>query len=203
MLGCIVLREKSGGWYATMNLSNHNEAEQPNTAKNVRRWYDTDPVLLEVINFMELAPIQAERYAQRLITGVERHVSKDMLKQVYDNIKADSAQSNRWYDDNRTLSLAIELLRIMPRDAQRLAALQFIEATQEDETTYAILKASFARVDLDLSYLEEDVDDETLYNPYVEPSKALNSAKAGALPPQTKQVKKTSGVQPSSESGKR
>jgi hypothetical protein len=187
----------------TMNLSNNSESVQPETTKNVRRWYDTDPVLLEVINFMELAPIQAERYAQRLISGVERHVSKDMLKQVYDNIKADSAQSNRWYDDNRTLSLAIELLRIMPRDAQRLAALQFIEATQEDETTYSILKASFAQADLDLSYLEEDVDDETLYSPYTEPAKELKSAKAGALPPQIKQVKKATGVQQSSESGKR
>ncbi|XVJ52059.1 MAG: hypothetical protein HEQ32_08320 [Vampirovibrio sp.] len=137
-----------------------------NSNTRVRRWYDTDPVLLEVLNFMELAPKAAEAYAKALITGVEQQAPAEALKDVYDKIADPIRPKKRWYDSSPVLSKAIELLKIMPPDAQRMAALQFIEATKADPITYAILKESFAMSELDLSYLDEDYDDATLYVPY-------------------------------------
>ena len=147
-----------------MNAQN-NPASQSNHQK-VRRWYDTDPVLLEVLNFMELAPKQAEAYAKNLIAGVEKHAPAKALKEVYQSFEDPNRPQNRWYDESPTLAKAIELLKIMPPETQRLAAMQFIEATQSDPVTYAILKESFAISELDLSYLDEDYDDATLYVPY-------------------------------------
>ncbi len=138
-----------------------------NTHK-VRRWYDTDPVLLEVLNFMELAPKEATAYASSLIAGVEKHAPQEALAQVYQEFEDPNRPKNRWYDENPILSKAIALLKMMPPDVQRMAALQFIEATKADTITYAILKESFATSELDLSYLDEDYDDATLYVPYAE-----------------------------------
>jgi hypothetical protein len=147
-----------------MNAQNNNAS--PNTTQKVRRWYDTDPVLLEVLNFMELAPKEAEAYAKNLIAGVEKHAPSKALEEVYASFEDPKRPQNRWYDENPTLSKAIELLKMMPPETQRLAAMQFIEATKSDPITYAILKESFAVSELDLSYLDEDYDDATLYVPY-------------------------------------
>ncbi|MFN9691876.1 MAG: hypothetical protein ACK551_07255 [Vampirovibrionales bacterium] len=147
-----------------MNAQNNNAS--PNTTQKVRRWYDTDPVLLEVLNFMELAPKQAEAYAKNLIAGVEKYAPSKALEEVYASFEDPNRPQNRWYDENPTLSKAIELLKMMPPETQRLAAMQFIEATKSDPITYAILKESFAVSELDLSYLDEDYDDATLYVPY-------------------------------------
>jgi hypothetical protein len=161
--------------------STHSPDHSDTSDFNARRWYDTDPVLLEVINFMELAPIQAERYAQRLIQGVEKHVARDMLMQVYDNIKVEAGRQNRWYDSNRVLSVAIELLRIMPPDAQRVAAMQFIESIQEDETAYSILKASFAKTEEALATLNEE-DEAAISSALQGARETANTAKRGAQP---------------------
>ena len=39
-------------------------------------------------------------------------------------------KGNRWYDHDPTLSLTIELLRVVPRDIQRQAANNFIQILQ-------------------------------------------------------------------------
>jgi hypothetical protein len=148
-----------------MNAQNNNASPEP-SSQQVRRWYDTDPVLLEVLNFMELAPKQAERYAQNLIAGVEKNAPAKALQDVYASFENPNRPKNRWYDENPTLFKAIELLKMMPPETQRLAAMQFIEATKSDPITYAILKESFAVSELDLSYLDEDYDEATLYVPY-------------------------------------
>jgi hypothetical protein len=148
-----------------MNAQNNNASPEP-SSQQVRRWYDTDPVLLEVLNFMELAPKQAERYAQNLMAGVEKNAPAKALQDVYASFENPNRPKNRWYDENPTLFKAIELLKMMPPETQRLAAMQFIEATKSDPITYAILKESFAVSELDLSYLDEDYDEATLYVPY-------------------------------------
>jgi|GEM_PF-2470965 len=135
-------------------------------SKKVRRWYDTDPVLLEVLNFMELAPKAAEAYAEKLVSGVEKNAPKEALDNLLSTLSDPDRPKNRWYDAHPTLSKAIEILKLMPHDAQRVAAMQFIESTRSDHATYAILKETFAVADMDLSFLDEDYDDETLYIPF-------------------------------------
>jgi hypothetical protein len=153
------------------------------SSQQVRRWYDTDPVLLEVLNFMELAPKQAERYARNLIAGVEKNAPAKALQDVYASFENPNRPKNRWYDENPTLFKAIELLKMMPPETQRLAAMQFIEATKSDPITYAILKESFAVSELDLSYLDEDYDEATLYVPYQAPAEEPSPTKATANNP--------------------
>jgi hypothetical protein len=151
------------------------ESNRSENAQKVRRWYDTDPVLLEVLNFMELAPKSAEAYAQKLISGVEKATSKEALNNML--LLADTGKhpKNRWYDAYPVLSKAIELLKMMPHDAQRVAAMQFIESTRSDQATYTILKETFAVADMDLTFLDEDYDDETLYMPF-DAAKELSQA---------------------------
>ena len=113
-----------------------------------QRWYDADPLLLEVLNLMALAPQAAVTYAQRLIDGVEAKVENGLLQELYAKIEAPDYPKNRWYDSEPALRKALELLRLMPPEAQRVAAHQFIDALEADQgVSYRILKATFAAAD--------------------------------------------------------
>ena len=60
---------------------------------------------------------------------VEERVSKDAIDRFYSIVKP-MIKGNRWYDHDSTLSLTIELLRVVPRDIQRQAANNFIQILQ-------------------------------------------------------------------------
>lgn len=114
-------------------------------SKQARRWYDADPILLEVINLMSMAPTEAKQYASKLIAGVEKQVPAEVLASVYEQMENPDRPKNRWYDTDETLVKAVELLKLLPHEAQRAAAMQFIEALKDtQQTTYAILMETFA-----------------------------------------------------------
>jgi hypothetical protein len=117
----------------------------PNTNQKVRRWYDTDPILLEVINLMALAKEEAKTYATKLIQGVEAQVPPEALAQVTARLADPNRPQNRWYDKEPVLAKAMELLQLMPPEAQRVAALQFIDAlkAKQSPAAYAILRETF------------------------------------------------------------
>jgi hypothetical protein len=114
-------------------------------ATTQRRWYDNDPILLEVVNLMSLAPEAAQQYAQRLIDGVEKQVDASLLENLYAKLDDPNRPKNRWYDDNPVVCKALELLRLLPHEAQRTAALQMIESLKSKQgTAYTILMETFS-----------------------------------------------------------
>jgi hypothetical protein len=128
-----------------------NNSDDVNQSANpkVRRWYDTDPILLEVINLMALAKTEAITYATKLIKGVEAQVAPEVLAQVTSRLADPNRPQNRWYDKEPVLAKAMELLQLMPPEAQRVAALQFIDAlkAKQSPAAYGILKEVFNLAD--------------------------------------------------------
>lgn len=94
--------------------------------KKYKRWYDYDPLLLQVVNLLRDYPEELKAQSEVFLQKVEERVSKEAIDRFYTMIKP-MIKGNRWYDKDPVLSLTIELLRVVPRDIQRQAANNFIE----------------------------------------------------------------------------
>ncbi len=97
--------------------------------KKYKRWYDYDPLLLQVVNLLRDYPDELKAQAEIFLKKVEERVSKDAIDRFYSVVKP-MIKGNRWYDKDPVLSLTIELLRVVPRDIQRQAANNFIHILQ-------------------------------------------------------------------------
>lgn len=97
--------------------------------KKYKRWYDYDPLLLQVVELLREYPEELRAQAEVFLQKVEERVSKEAIDRFYQIVKP-MIKGNRWYDKDPVLSLTIELLRVVPRDIQRQAAHNFINILQ-------------------------------------------------------------------------
>lgn len=95
-------------------------------AHNYKRWYDYDPLLIEVINLLKNYQSELRSQAEIFLQKVEEQVSKEALDRFYEMVKP--FNGNRWYDKDPVISKTVELLRVVPQQVQKQAADSFIEA---------------------------------------------------------------------------
>ena len=99
-----------------------------------KRWYDHDPLLLEVVellrNYQDELKVQAEIFLQK----IEEKVSKDAIEKFYELVKP--MNGSRWYDNDPIISRTVELLRVVPPDIQKICAERFIGALHEMGVEY-------------------------------------------------------------------
>lgn len=98
--------------------------------RQYKRWYDYDPLLLQVVELLRDYPEELKSQAEIFLKKVEERVSKEAIDRFYSVVKP-MIKGNRWYDKDPVLSLTVELLRVVPRDIQRQAANNFISILQE------------------------------------------------------------------------
>lgn len=91
-----------------------------------KRWYDYDPLLIEVINLLKNYQNELRSQAEIFLQKVEEQVSKEALDRFYEMVKP--FNGNRWYDKDPIISKTVELLRVVPQQVQKQAADSFIEA---------------------------------------------------------------------------
>lgn len=94
-----------------------------------KRWYDHDPLLLEVVELLRNYRDELKAQAEIFLQKIEEKVSKDAIEKFYELVKP--VNGNRWYDDDPVISRTIELLRVVPPDIQKSCAQRFIEALGE------------------------------------------------------------------------
>lgn len=103
-----------------------------------KRWYDHDPLLLEVIDILKNYQNELKEQATIFISKIESQVSKDALDSFYESICYPNG--NRWYDKDPVLSKTVELLRIIPPDVQKKAAQNFLGALEKQGIDPNIIK---------------------------------------------------------------
>jgi len=91
-----------------------------------KRWYDHDPLLLEVVNLLKNYQTELKKQAEVFLAKIEEKVSKDAMLRFYEMVKP--ANGSRWYDKDPVISMTVELLRVVPPDVQRQCAEHFINA---------------------------------------------------------------------------
>ena len=95
-----------------------------------KRWYQHDPLLMEVVdvilkNYQDELRVQAEVFLKK----IEEKVSKDAIEKFYEMVKP--VDGNRWYDQDPVISKTVELLRVVPPDVQKACAEHFISALKD------------------------------------------------------------------------
>jgi hypothetical protein len=102
------------------------------------RWYDHDPALIEVLDLLKAFQSDVRVQAERFLQKIEESVGKEALEQFYE-ISRPTKFGNRWYDQDPVISRAVELLRVIPPDAQRKAALNFLDSMKKEGITPELL----------------------------------------------------------------
>ena len=105
-----------------------------------KRWYDHDPMLIEVLDLLKNYQDALKDQANVFLEKIEAQVSKEALDSFYDMIKP--INGNRWYDKDPVLSKTIELLRIIPPEIQRQAAKNFLESLRKQGVDPELIKQS-------------------------------------------------------------
>lgn len=95
--------------------------EQP----KYKRWYDHDPVLMQVINMLRNYQSELRTQAEAFLLKIEEKVSKETIDKFYEMVKP--VAGNRWYDKDPVISKTVELLRVVPPEVQKAAAEHFLE----------------------------------------------------------------------------
>ncbi len=95
-----------------------------------KRWYDHDPVLIEVLDLLRSFQSDVRAQAEVFLTKIETQVGKEALEEFY-QVSRPKKFGNRWYDEDPVVSKAVELLRVVPPDAQRKAAMRFLESMKK------------------------------------------------------------------------
>ncbi len=94
-----------------------------------KRWYDHDPLLLEVVNLLRDYQTELKTQAEIFLKKIEEKVSRDAMDRFYEMVKP--ANGSRWYDKDPVISMTVELLRVVPVDVQRQCAEHFINSLRE------------------------------------------------------------------------
>lgn len=102
-----------------------------------KRWYDHDPVLLEVLDLLRSFKTDVRAQAEVFLQKIESQVGKEALEQFY-QVSRPKQFGNRWYDEDPVVSRAVELLRVVPPDAQRRAAMRFLESMKKQGLSKAV-----------------------------------------------------------------
>ena len=100
-----------------------------------RRWYDHDPLLIEVLDVLKDYEQELHSQAEHFLEKITQTMGEIMVEQYYQAILKERELTgnfgNRWYDQDPVLSKAVELLRIAPPEAQRQIADNFLTSLAE------------------------------------------------------------------------
>jgi len=99
-----------------------------------KRWYDHDPLLLEVVELLKNYQDELKSQAEVFLEKIEEKVSKDAIEKFYELVKP--VNGNRWYDHDPIISRTVELLRVVPPDVQKACAERFIGALKDIGVEY-------------------------------------------------------------------
>lgn len=94
-----------------------------------KRWYDHDPILIEVIDLLKNYQEELRSQAEIFLTKIEEKVSKETINKFYEMVRPVNA--NRWYDKDPVISKTVELLRVVPPEIQKAAAEHFLKTLEE------------------------------------------------------------------------
>jgi hypothetical protein len=96
--------------------------------------------LIEVLDLLRSFQSDVRAQAEIFLQKIEAQVGKEALEEFY-RASRPKTFGNRWYDQDPAISKAIELLRVVPPDAQRQAAVRFLEAMKKQGISPALVKS--------------------------------------------------------------
>lgn len=101
--------------------------------KKYKRWYDHDPMLVEVLEALRSFEDELRAQSQVFIDKISAEVGPDAVEKFYGKVLEERGDKfgRRWYDEDPVVSKAVELLRVVPPDVQRRAAQSFMQGLRD------------------------------------------------------------------------
>ena len=99
--------------------------------QNYKRWYDHDPVLMQVINMLRNYQTELHAQAEAFLVKIEEKVSKETIDKFYEMVKP--VAGNRWYDKDPVIKEFMNALERLDQETVSLLAQDFIQTMMEDE----------------------------------------------------------------------
>lgn len=104
-----------------------------------KRWYDYDPMLLEVIEMLRFYQDELREQAKIFLEKVESQAGKETVDKFYETVRPKDG-GNRWYDKDPVISKAVELLRVVPIEVQKSVSEQFLKSLEKIGVTREDIK---------------------------------------------------------------
>ena len=108
-----------------------------------KRWYDYDPMLLEVIEMLRYYPDELREQAKIFLEKVENQAGKDVIDRFYETVRPKDG-GKRWYDKDPVISKAVELLRVVPVNVQKNVSEHFLKSLEAMGITKEDIKSHSA-----------------------------------------------------------
>jgi hypothetical protein len=102
-----------------------------------RRWYDHDPLLIEVLEMLRSYPEELHAQARFFLNKLEEAIGTETFEPVIEALAEQHSEREvqgktaRWYDEDVTVYQAVELLRLSTPEIQRQAARKFLDALKQ------------------------------------------------------------------------
>jgi len=120
----------------TLSPNSNSALKNTNQEKTyIRRWYDEDPELSNIVLKLEYATDETRNKIAMLIikTIIDRNIMElkyDNIDSLIDSIKAGytDTRRSRWYDTNSTTRTAMQMLYDLPCDSRASVALEIKES---------------------------------------------------------------------------
>lgn len=106
-------------------------------SQSYKRWYDHDPNLMQILELLRNYQTELKEQAIIFLEKLEEKVSKETIDKFYEMVKP--IDGKRWYDQDPIISKTVELLRVIPPDAQKAAAENFKKVLREMGIDHEIL----------------------------------------------------------------
>ncbi len=96
----------------------------------MKRWYDQDPLLAEVLETLKAYQPEFKAQSQIFLDKLSAEVGEEALNRFHQKVLSKQVNKfgNRWYDQDPQMSKAVELLRLLPPETQRQVAQSFLES---------------------------------------------------------------------------
>jgi len=95
-----------------------------------KRWYDYDPMLLEVIELLRYYQDELREQAVIFLEKVEKQAGKETVDRFYETVRPKDG-GHRWYDKDPVISKSIELLRVVPVNVQKSVSEHFLKSLED------------------------------------------------------------------------
>ena len=92
---------------------------------------------MQILELLRNYQEELKEQAQLFLDKLEEKVSKETIDKFYDMVKP--INGKRWYDKDPVISKTVELLRVVPPDAQKAAADNFKKVLKEIGIDHEIL----------------------------------------------------------------
>lgn len=113
-------------------MTNLHASDNTQITSQKNRWHDHDPLLVELLDALQRYPDDVREQAAFFLQQLKAEIGAEAFGAFCEAQEHRlEAHQKRWYDKDKLVSQAVEILRVMSPDVQRRVTTSFMDALQK------------------------------------------------------------------------